>query len=190
MYNHVRTVAFYLDAIPIAADLNLPFNLKFGLDDLISLIPIWGDLVSGVLQLYQVFLCWVFGVPTYLLLRMVLNVVIDVIVGVVPFVGDLLDNLFKSNLKNLNLLESWLLTNDNYQILLMPDNTWMPRPKSNSSWFGMGGSSKRKAQEHRSGRVNKTRRMTKAEANWSYEHVEEAGDNAYYKAEARVDEEL
>jgi hypothetical protein len=69
LYNHIRSTAFYLDAAPVLSDLGLPF--RAGLDDIISLVPLYGDLLSGVFQLYQVFLCWLFGVPAYLLSQMV-----------------------------------------------------------------------------------------------------------------------
>jgi hypothetical protein len=44
---------------------------KAGLDDIISLVPIYGDIVSGILQLYQVWLSVVFGVPPTILWQMV-----------------------------------------------------------------------------------------------------------------------
>ncbi len=69
LYNHVRTVAFYLDAAPMLSDLGLPF--RAGLDDIISLVPIWGDVLSGLMQLYQVWLAWIFGVPVDVCVRMV-----------------------------------------------------------------------------------------------------------------------
>jgi hypothetical protein len=45
------------------------------------------------------------GVPRVVLIRMVLNILIDLVVGVVPFVGDLFDVVWKSNTLNLALLE-------------------------------------------------------------------------------------
>lgn len=51
------------------ADLGLPF--RAGLDDIISLVPIYGDIVSGIMQLYQVWLAWIFGVPVDVCVRMV-----------------------------------------------------------------------------------------------------------------------
>ncbi|WVW86337.1 hypothetical protein I302_108381 [Kwoniella bestiolae CBS 10118] len=172
LYNHIRTVAFWLDAAPVLADLGLPF--RAGLDDIISLVPIYGDLLSGVLQLYQVWLCFIFGVPRSILGYMILNVLLDVIVGLVPLLGDFLDNLFKSNLRNLALLEKWLLEDARaqrrYHILLMPEgNEFIPKPKSSrfsTSWFGS--SSKTAVDEERererlTGRVKVTRRMGKDE---------------------------
>ncbi|WVR09575.1 hypothetical protein IAU60_006645 [Kwoniella sp. DSM 27419] len=173
LYNHIRTVAYWLDAAPVLADLGLPF--RAGLDDLISLVPIYGDLLSGVLQLYQVWLAFVFGVPSSLLGYMLLNVVIDIVVGLVPLLGDFLDNLFKSNLRNLNLLEQWLLTSEvakrRYHILLMPEGTtdFIPKPKTarfSTSWFGGGRHAEQdqeRERERMTGNVRKTRRMGRDE---------------------------
>lgn len=58
-----------MDAAPVLADAGLPF--RAGLDDIISLVPLYGDIVSGVLQLYQVWLCWLFGVPLNVCIQMV-----------------------------------------------------------------------------------------------------------------------
>lgn len=173
LYNHIRTVAFWLDAAPLLADLGLPF--RAGLDDVISLVPIYGDIISGILQLYQVWLCFIFGVPRTILGYMLLNVLIDCVVGIVPLIGDFLDNLFKSNLRNLSLLEDWLLTSPtatrSYHILLMPTTTdFMPKPKASkfsSSWFG-GGHGKSEEDEERerertTGKVRQTRRMGRDE---------------------------
>ncbi|WWC64769.1 uncharacterized protein I303_107381 [Kwoniella dejecticola CBS 10117] len=168
LYNHIRTIAFWLDAAPVLADLGLPF--RAGLDDIISLVPIYGDLISGILQLYQVWLSFIFGVPKDILGYMILNVFLDVIVGLVPILGDFLDNLFKSNLRNLALLEQWLLTNESaqirYHILIMPEsNEFIPKPKSSrfsTSWFGRGMSSaadEERERERVTGKVLKTRRM-------------------------------
>ena len=48
------------------------------------------------------------GVPTGVLLRMLLNVLLDAMVGTVPVAGDLFDFAFKANERNLRLLESHL----------------------------------------------------------------------------------
>lgn len=42
-----------------------------GLDDIIGAIPFWGDAIGVVLAAYMVLLCWIFGVPTYILSKMV-----------------------------------------------------------------------------------------------------------------------
>ncbi|KAL7424448.1 hypothetical protein Q5752_000131 [Cryptotrichosporon argae] len=175
LYNHIRTVAFYLDAAPLLSDLGLPF--RAGLDDIVSLVPIYGDLLAGVFQLYQVWLCAVFGVPRDMLLSMLFNVVLDVVVGFLPIIGDLLDVLFKSNLRNLALLEDWLLTArdaQKYHLLLMPETTeFLPKPKSArfaASWFGTGRQDDRadRERERETGRVDRTRRMRKDEGEYAF----------------------
>ncbi|CAE6495425.1 unnamed protein product [Rhizoctonia solani] len=125
LYNHIRTVAWWLDALPFLTNAGLPF--KVGVDDIISALPVWGDLFSTVLSLYQVYLSWIFGVPMAILIRMIINVIIDLFVGIVPFIGDALDVLFKANLRNLDLLEDWLLKDAPYRIALMPSKEFLPR---------------------------------------------------------------
>ena len=44
-------------------------------------------------------------IPRVVQLRMLLNVAVDVMLGVVPFAGDIADVFWKSNAKNLALLE-------------------------------------------------------------------------------------
>lgn len=59
------------DAAPVLADMGLPF--RAGLDDIISLVPLYGDIAAGVLQLYQVWLAFVFGIPIAACVQMVGN---------------------------------------------------------------------------------------------------------------------
>lgn len=158
------------------SDLGLPF--RAGLDDFVSLIPIWGDLVSGVIQLYQVWLCWLFGMGMDVCWRMLLNVVLDVLVGIVPIIGDILDNLFKANLRNLEILEKWLLSPQaaRYHILLMPEgNAFLPEPRHRqarwSAWFGPTGNSTTEDEterERQTGRVGRTRRMDRNEGEYGF----------------------
>lgn len=92
-----------MDAAPLLTDLGLPF--KVGIDDLVSLVPIYGDVIAGLLQLYQVLLSILFGIDYTVALTMLVTVVVDIVVGIVPLLGDYLDYLFKANLRNLETLE-------------------------------------------------------------------------------------
>ncbi|KAG8907928.1 hypothetical protein FRB99_001436, partial [Tulasnella sp. 403] len=130
LYNHSRTIAWYLDAIPSLNQAGLPFRI--GVDDIISAFPVYGDLMGFVLSLYQVFLAWLFGVPRLILARMMINIIIDAVIGIVPVIGDFLDVLFKANLRNLELLENWLLNDaPHYQISIPPSDMFLPhvRPR-------------------------------------------------------------
>lgn len=48
------------------------------------------------------------GIPGSLYMHMLMNVAIDFVVGLVPFIGDLADALYKCNTKNAVLLERYL----------------------------------------------------------------------------------
>jgi hypothetical protein len=78
---------------------------RIGLDPILGLVPGLGDLAS---PLFAVVLLWQsrdFGVPRLVQLRMIFNVAIDALVGLLPVVGDIFDFAWKSNDKNLALLE-------------------------------------------------------------------------------------
>ncbi|KAI9033878.1 hypothetical protein CLU79DRAFT_17532 [Phycomyces nitens] len=59
--------------------------------------------------MYQIYLSTQFGIPLWLLMRMLLNVFIDFIIGIIPFVGGFLDMFYKANLWNAEALEDWLV---------------------------------------------------------------------------------
>ena len=72
---------------------------------IVGLVPGVGDLVGGGFSLYIILQAARAGVPASLLARMGWNLVIDVVVGAVPFLGDLFDAGFKANMRNLALLD-------------------------------------------------------------------------------------
>ncbi|HJX87522.1 MAG TPA: DUF4112 domain-containing protein [Gemmatimonadales bacterium] len=80
-------------------------RFRVGLDALLGLIPGAGDLAGGAFSLYILLEAARMEVPRPLLARMGTNLVIDVVVGAVPLLGDLFDAGFKANLRNLALLE-------------------------------------------------------------------------------------
>jgi hypothetical protein len=97
----LRRLSYLLDnSIPIPGT---PFRI--GLDSIIGLIPGVGDLVGGAFSLYIILEAAKLGVPRPLLARMGWNVAIDVLVGAVPFLGDLFDVGWKANVRNLALLD-------------------------------------------------------------------------------------
>lgn len=80
-------------------------NIRFGLDSVLGLVPGLGDVAGAALAGYMILLGTRLGVPRSVVLRMVSNVAIDTIVGAVPILGDLFDVAWKSNTRNLALLE-------------------------------------------------------------------------------------
>jgi hypothetical protein len=81
---------------------------RFGLDALIGLVPGLGDAVSAVFSVYIILQASRLGAPKSVVTRMIANVAVDTVVGWIPVLGDLFDVAWKSNLKNMALLESHL----------------------------------------------------------------------------------
>ena len=82
-------------------------NITFGLDALIGLLPGGGDMAGAIFSGWLILLGSRMGMPKSMLVRMVGNVAIDTIGGSVPLLGDLFDVAWKSNTKNLELLEQF-----------------------------------------------------------------------------------
>ena len=82
-------------------------NIRFGLDALLGLIPGAGDAVTGTVAAYAIVLAARLGAPPVVIARMALNVLVDVATGTIPVLGDIFDVGWKSNRKNVQLLERY-----------------------------------------------------------------------------------
>ena len=80
-------------------------NFRFGLDALIGLIPGGGDLSTFAVSGYMLWIMAQNGASGYVLARMVLNVLLDTIIGSIPIIGDLFDMVYKSNMRNMRLMQ-------------------------------------------------------------------------------------
>lgn len=78
-------------------------SVKVGVDPVIGLIPFAGDAVAALVGGWVIAEASRFGVPRIVLARMVLNLTVDLAVGLIPLVGDLFDLAFRSNSRNLAL---------------------------------------------------------------------------------------
>jgi hypothetical protein len=79
-------------------------NFPVGLDALIGLVPVLGDIVTTAMGAYIVWEARNLGMSRWKLARMGLNVLFDTAIGVIPVVGDAADLLFRSNTKNLKII--------------------------------------------------------------------------------------
>lgn len=86
----------------------LPGGYRIGIDGAIGLIPGLGDLAGAALSSYIVAEAHRLGTPRVVVLRMILNVLIESAVGAIPVIGDLFDFLWKANHRNVTLLEQHL----------------------------------------------------------------------------------
>lgn len=99
-----RTVARLLDS-----GASIPgTKIRFGLDPILGLVPGLGDVAGAVLSGYIVLVGVRLGASRSVVLRMLANIVIDTVLGSVPLVGDAFDVVWKSNNRNVTLLERFL----------------------------------------------------------------------------------
>lgn len=83
-------------------------NIRYGIDGLIGLIPVVGDIITTAISLWLVREARALGAPWHVTARMLGNVALDGVVGMVPFAGDAFDVMFRANMRNVRLLRRWL----------------------------------------------------------------------------------
>ncbi|MBD2109075.1 DUF4112 domain-containing protein [Nodosilinea sp. FACHB-13] len=102
--NRIRRISRLMDTafkIPV-------LGIKVGWDPVLGLVPGLGDLIATAVSAYIIVLAARFRLPRSILAQMVLNIGLEAVVGTVPLVGDLFDAFYKSNVRNLKLLEAHL----------------------------------------------------------------------------------
>ena len=86
----------------------IPFtNIRFGIDSLIGLIPGIGDALTWIISLLMVADMARHGIPKSLVYKMLFNVLVDFLAGLIPIVGDILDVSIKCNRKNWELFQNY-----------------------------------------------------------------------------------
>ena len=81
-------------------------GIRFGWDSIVGLVPGVGDLATTLLGLYPVYLAGRHDLGGWTILRMLGNIGLDFLVGLVPLLGDVFDVAFKSNRRNLELFKA------------------------------------------------------------------------------------
>ncbi|MDF0554420.1 DUF4112 domain-containing protein [Kamptonema sp. UHCC 0994] len=99
-------------------------SYRIGIDPILGLVPGGGDFVAMVFSAYMIIIAAQMGVSQEKLVQMVSNIIIDTFAGSVPVVGDLFDVAWKSNMKNLELLE---------------DHLGSPQTGTTVNWWFVGG---------------------------------------------------
>jgi hypothetical protein len=80
-------------------------SVQFGWDPIVGLVPWLGDVLTALFSCAVIVQAHHLRVPRVVQLRMLLNVGIDILLGVIPVFGDVADVFWKSNSKNFALLE-------------------------------------------------------------------------------------
>ncbi|UMY17490.1 DUF4112 domain-containing protein [Methylobacterium organophilum] len=100
----LEQLAFVMDSVFLIPGT----NRRVGVDALIGLVPVIGDIAGMAIASYIVYEARRLGAPRWLVARMMANVAFDGAVGAVPLAGDLLDAAFKANRRNVRLLRRHL----------------------------------------------------------------------------------
>jgi Domain of unknown function (DUF4112) len=83
-------------------------NIRYGIDGLIGLIPVIGDIITTAISLWLVREARALGAPWHITARMLGNVAVDGVVGLVPVAGDAFDVMFRANVRNVRMLKRWM----------------------------------------------------------------------------------
>ncbi len=83
-------------------------NVRMGLDGILGLLPVLGDLVSGAISSYIIWEARRLGASRWVIGRMAMNTLVDTTIGAIPVLGDAFDVMFRTNVRNLALLRNHL----------------------------------------------------------------------------------
>jgi Domain of unknown function (DUF4112) len=83
-------------------------KIPFGLDSVVGLVPVLGDIVTAAMGAYMVWEARNLGMSKFQLMRMAANVGIDTVLGAIPLAGDAFDFIWRSNSKNLRIIKKHL----------------------------------------------------------------------------------
>jgi hypothetical protein len=83
-------------------------KIRYGIDGILRLIPVVGDLIASALSLWLVREARALGAPWHVTARMLANVALEGTVGMVPIAGDAFDVMFRANIRNMRLLRRWM----------------------------------------------------------------------------------
>ena len=83
-------------------------KVPFGLDSIVGLVPVLGDVVTAAMGAYMVWEARNLGMSKWQLMRMAANVGVDTALGAIPLAGDEFDFIWRSNSKNLRIIKKHL----------------------------------------------------------------------------------
>jgi hypothetical protein len=81
---------------------------KFGLDPIMGLIPVVGDIMPLLLTVYILWIGHQVGISDRVRHKIIFNATADAVLGIIPIVGDISDFAWKANIRNIALLKKYL----------------------------------------------------------------------------------
>lgn len=104
----LKRLAWFLDS-----SIRLPGGFRIGAESIVGLIPGIGDTIGALVSSYIVFEAAKLGVSKSILFKMIGNVILETVVGIIPIVGDIFDMAYKANMRNVLLLETHISEKNN-----------------------------------------------------------------------------
>jgi branched-subunit amino acid ABC-type transport system permease component len=98
-------------------------RIRFGVDPILGLIPVIGDFIGLLLSIPVLMEASRVGAPAELRRRMIRNMVIEAVIGVIPILGDAFDVYWKANTRNTAWLRQWINTQ------LVPEKVVKPKER-------------------------------------------------------------
>src|SRR6202048_556104 len=83
-------------------------KIRYGIDGVIGLIPVVGDIIATAFSLWLVREARELGAPWHITARMLGNVAIQGVVGTIPVAGDAFDVLVRAHIRNVRMLQRWI----------------------------------------------------------------------------------
>ena len=83
-------------------------NIRYGIDGIVGMIPVIGDVLATAFSLWLVKEARALGAPWHITTRMLGNVAVQGVVGMVPVAGDAFDVMFRANMRNVRMLRRWM----------------------------------------------------------------------------------
>jgi hypothetical protein len=84
-------------------------KIRFGIDPLLSLFPIFGDLLTYIISGMLIYTMHNQGASRKVVIKMILNATLDTLIGAIPLVGTVFDVFYRSNDRNVRLLKEHYL---------------------------------------------------------------------------------
>jgi hypothetical protein len=100
-------------------------RIRFGVDPILGLIPVIGDLIGLLLSIPVLMEASRVGAPVALRRKMIRNMVIEAVIGVIPVLGDAFDVYWKANTRNTALLRHWINTQLVPEQVVKPKDRWL-----------------------------------------------------------------
>lgn len=80
-------------------------KIRFGIDPVLSLFPVAGDLATFIVSGALVYTMYKQGASRKVVIKMILNSTLDAVIGAIPIVGTVFDIFYRANDRNVRLLK-------------------------------------------------------------------------------------